>query len=149
MFDSVAVRLGCIAGGRTQRIGRCGNGAADQALDGSKVRHLFTIAERDGGAGCAGSAGAADAVDVGFRLVGQVVVDDVGNAVDVDAAAGNVGGDQNGNFVVGKIGQSALAGVLAFVAVDRLGPDAARVQMPDDAIGAVLGSGEDQRAIHR
>jgi len=51
----------------------------------------------------------------------------VGDAVDVDAAAGDVGGDQHGNFVVGEIGQGTLAGVLAFVAVNRLGSDAAGV----------------------
>ena len=41
------------------------------------------------------AARAADAVDVGLGHVGQVVVDDVRDAVDVDAARGDVGGHQH------------------------------------------------------
>jgi hypothetical protein len=88
-------------------------------------------------------------VDVDFGFVGEVVVDDMSDAVDVDAAAGYVGGYQHGDFVVGEIGESALAGILAFVAVDGFGADATGVEMTDDAVGAVLGSGEDEGAVHR
>ena len=43
----------------------------------------------------AGARGAADAVHVALGDVGQVEVDDVADAVDVDAAGGDVGGDQH------------------------------------------------------
>ena len=43
----------------------------------------------------AGARGAADAVDVAFRDVRQIVIEDMGDAVDVDAAGGDVGRDQD------------------------------------------------------
>ena len=43
----------------------------------------------------AGARGAADAVDVALRHVRQVVVHDVADALDVDAARGDVGGDEH------------------------------------------------------
>ena len=82
------------------------------------------IAERDRDAVGAGARGAADAVDVALRNVRQVVVDDMGDAVDVDAAGGDVGGDQRPQLAVAEGGERALALVLRLVAVDRLGRDA-------------------------
>ena len=87
-------------------------------------------------------------MDVRLRLVREIVVDDVRDAIHVDAPAGDVGRDQDGDLVGGEVSQSALAGSLTLVAVDRFGTDAARVQMLHDAVGAVLGAGEDERAIH-
>ena len=55
---------------------------------------LVARAERDRDAVGAGARGAADAVDVALRDVRQVEVDDVADAVDVDAAGGDVGRDQ-------------------------------------------------------
>jgi hypothetical protein len=65
------------------------------------------------------AARAADAVDVALGLVGQVVVDDVGHLVDVDAARRDVGGDQHAGRAVGEGRQRALSGALGLVAVDR------------------------------
>ena len=50
--------------------------------------------EGDADAAAPGARGAADAVDVVLGGAGEVVVDDVRDAVDVDAAGGDVGGDQ-------------------------------------------------------
>ena len=86
-------------------------------------------------------------MDVGFRLVGQVVVDDVRDVVDIEAAGGDVGGDQHAVLAGLKSVERALAGVLDLVAVDRLGRDAARFEScATTLVGAVLGAGEDQRA---
>ena len=51
--------------------------------------------EQDRLAAAAGAAGAADAVDVALDVVGDVVVDDVADALDVEAARGDVGRDQH------------------------------------------------------
>ena len=51
--------------------------------------------ERDDEAGLAGPGGAARAVQVGLVVLGRVVVDDDVDVVDVDAAGGDVGGDQH------------------------------------------------------
>ena len=44
-----------------------------------------------------GAAGAADAVHVVLGVFGDAVVDHVGDAGDVDAACGDVGGDDDGD----------------------------------------------------
>ena len=56
------------------------------------------VAERDRDALRAGARGAADAVHVALRDVRQVVVDDVADAVDVDAARRDVGRDQRASL---------------------------------------------------
>ena len=83
------------------------------------------VAERDRRAGGAGAGGAADSVDIAFRLVGHVVIDDVGDAVDVDAAGGDVGGDEHADLAVAERGEHALALRLRLVAVERLRGDTA------------------------
>src|SRR5262249_15231288 len=70
------------------------NRHSDQLLDVAQVGALLGIAERDRDAVGAGAGGAADAVHVALGNVRQVVVDDVADAVDVDAARGDVGRHQ-------------------------------------------------------
>ena len=50
--------------------------------------------QRDHQASGAGARGATRAVEVGLAVFGGVEVDDAGDAVDVDAARGDVGGDE-------------------------------------------------------
>src|SRR5438067_481833 len=66
----------------------------NQLLDVAQEGGLFVVAERDRDARRAGPRRAADAVHVALRNVRQVVVDDVADAVDVDAARRDVGCDQ-------------------------------------------------------
>ena len=80
--------------------------------------------KRDDGAGVAGPAGAAGAVDVVLVGAGRVELQHAGHAVDVDAAGGDVGGDEHVHVAAAERGQGPLALALAAVAVDRLGPDA-------------------------
>ena len=107
------------------------------------------VAERDRDAVGAGARGAADAVHVALRDVRQVVVDDVADAVDVDAARGDVGRDQRADLAGAEAAEHALALVLRLVAVDRLGGDAGLVEAAHDLVGAVLGAGEDEHALDR
>ena len=48
----------------------------------------------------AGAAGAADAMDIIVRMPGNVVIEDVADALDVEAAGGDVGGDQDVDLVL-------------------------------------------------
>ena len=64
---------------------------AGRALDRLQLAHLPGRHEGEGLAGATGPAGPADAVDVGLGVLRQVVVDDVGDVLDVDAAGGDVG----------------------------------------------------------
>ena len=65
------------------------------------------------------------------------------DVVDVDAAGGDVGRHQHPGLAGAEQFQRPLAGILGLVAVDRLGDDAGLFQMLGDAVGAVLGAGED------
>ena len=116
---------------------------AGDAFDGAQLVLLVRGAQRHGGAVHAVAAGAADAVDVALRLVGQVVVDDHADARHVDAARGDVGGDQNAHGAVAEAAQRALARVLRLVAVDDVGGEAVLLEPARDLVGAVLGAGED------
>ncbi len=58
---------------------------------------------------------------IGFRHVRQIEIHDVADAVDVDAARSNVGGDQDEHLALAKCGKYPFALVLRLVAVDRVG----------------------------
>ena len=123
------------------------DGDADHALDIAQESCFLVIAERNCDAVGAGARGAADAVDIRFRNVRQVVVDHMADAVDVDAAGSDVGGDEDTQLAVTEVGEHALALVLRLVAVDRLGAEAGLLQMADDLVGAMLGACEHQHAV--
>src|SRR5206468_12652592 len=63
---------------------------------------------------------------------------------DVEAARGDVGGDENAHLAFLELLQGALARVLALVAVDRVGVDAVARQLLCEAVGAVLRLAEHQ-----
>ena len=92
-----------------------------------------------------GAAGAADAVQVGLLVLGALVVDDVRDVVDVDAAGGDVGGDQHVDLAVAERAQRLLAGALAEVAVHGAGGEAALGELVGDLLRGALGAGEDHR----
>ena len=122
---------------------------ADELLDIAQERDLFAVTQRDCDPACSGARGTADAVDVGFGHVRQVEIDHVADAIDIDAARRDIGGDENSGRAFAKCGKHALALVLGFIAVDRVGGHAGLDQAAHDLVGAVLGSGEDQRTIDR
>ena len=67
----------------------------ERLVDDLPARQVGPVDERDGDTGGAGAAGAADPVDVVLLVVGAGVVDDVGDALDVDAAGRDVGRDED------------------------------------------------------
>jgi len=68
----------------------CGNRAAEEIFDVAQVCAFFSAAERYRVPLGSRSAGAADAVDVSLGLHRKIVVDDVGDVIDVKAPGGNV-----------------------------------------------------------
>ncbi len=100
------------------------NRTLDQPLDVAKECVLVDANERDRLAARARTAGAADAVDVVLGNVRHVVVDDVRQRLDIDAARRDVGRDQHGDVAVLEVGERARAGALALVAMNRDGADA-------------------------
>src|SRR5262245_19967903 len=113
-----------------------------EPLDALELAALTAVAEGDGDARGAGPRGAADAMDVALGVGRQLVVDDVGHALHVDAAGRKVGRDQHAGAAAAESIERALAGVLRLVAVDRLRPHATAIERLGDAVGAALGAGE-------
>src|SRR5688500_2526394 len=126
-----------------------GDALVGQPLDALELAALAAVAERQGDARGAGARGTADAMDVALGVGRQLVVDDVGDARHVDAARGEIGGDQHACAAAAEVVERLLAGVLRLVAVDRLGAHAAILQRLGDAIGAALGAGEDDDTRER
>ena len=60
---------------------------------------------------------------VAFRLVRQFVIDHVRNAGHVDAASGDVGGDQDADTTVAEGIESVHPRVLRFIPVQRISRD--------------------------
>ena len=85
-----------------------GMGLADQPFDVAKEIALGAVAEGDGDAVAARAGGAADAMDVGLGFLGQVVIHDEADALDVDAARGDVGRDQDAAMAGAEIREGAL-----------------------------------------
>ena len=122
---------------------------SDESLDLLQEHRFRSVAKRDGDAGSAGARGSADAVNVAFRFVRQIEVYDMRDIVDVEAAGGDVGGDQHARLAAAKALQGALPRALRFVAVDRLGANTSIRKMACNTIGDVLGAREHQNALER
>src|SRR5258706_12424452 len=102
--------------------------------------------ERDRVALEPGPAGSADALDVVGGNARQLVVHDMGQAVDVEAARGDLGRDQDRGAPVLEVGEGADTLALRLVAMDRGGADAVLAELLGQAVGAVLRAGEDAGA---
>ena len=72
-----------------------GNGLADEVFHGGGKVHFIRRHDREGVPRGFGTARTADAVYVVFRVFRNAVVDDVGNAADVNPARGHVRSHQN------------------------------------------------------
>ena len=94
-----------------------------------------------------GAAGPADPVDVVLGDHRQLEVDDVRQRLDVEAARGDLGGDEDGEPAGLEVGEGPDALRLALVAVDRGGLDAVALELLGEPVGAVLGPGEDERLV--
>ena len=84
--------VGNIAQGRQPHLldGRTG-----RLLDGAQHAPFAGRHEQDSRALASGATGAADAVDVGFGIVGNVVIDDVGDAFNIETARRDIGGNHD------------------------------------------------------
>ena len=105
-----------------------------ELLDRGKEGALGRIAQRDRHARSAGARGSSDAVHVALRLVRHIEIDDMGDAVDIDAARRDVGRDQDRHATVAEGRERPLPRGLRLVAVDRVGLDAGPCQTLGDAV---------------
>src|SRR6185503_18536962 len=134
-------------------VGLCGLGDPEvQGLvDHAPAVQIVPVDERDGDTGVARACCAADAVQVRLVVLGALVVDDVRDVVDVDAAGCHVSGDQHIDLAVAGRTQGLLAGSLAEVPVDGCRSEAPLGKVVGDLGCGALGPAEDkgQAAIRR
>src|SRR5437867_3002337 len=82
---------------------------ADDLLDRRQLVGIPFAHEGDRAPGTARSSGTTDAVDVGFRVLGNVVVEHVRNLGDIQAARGDIGSDQIRQLAPAELVQDVLA----------------------------------------
>lgn len=116
----------------------------DQFLDVPEKFSFFLVAKGEGDAARASSTGPAYTMNIRFRYIGQLIVDNVCQLVYVDAPGGDIRRDQYPRMPALEILQCILPGVLRFVAMDGFRADARPDQALSDLIGAVLRSREHQ-----
>ena len=116
----------------------------DQFLDVPEKFGFFLVAKGQGNTAGAGSTGSAYAMYIGFRYVGQLIVDDMCQLVYVDAPGGDIRRDQYPRMPALEILQCILPGVLRFVAMDGFRADACPYEALSDLIGAMLRAREYQ-----
>ena len=105
------------------------------------------VGETDAGAVLAGASGAADAVHVVVGLFGQVVVHDVADAVYVDAARGDVGGNEDARFALAESVEDLQAFFLRHVAGQEFSVLAVLEEAGGDGDVLVLAVAEDDHAL--
>src|SRR5262249_25145857 len=106
------------------------NRHSDQLFDIAQKGSLLGIAKRDCDPIGAGTAGAAYGMHVTFRNIRKIIIDDVAEALDVEAARRNIGGNQGAQLSRTEGREYTLALTLRFVAVDRLGREACFGERP-------------------
>src|SRR5690606_32492299 len=119
----------------------------DVGLDVRQAHRVALAGEADGVALGAQAGGAADAMHVVLGIEGQVVVVDVGDAVDVQAAGGHVGGHQQFQLAVLEAAQQALALLLRDVAGKHADAETGPLQRPRHPLDPDLGVDEDHGAL--
>ena len=129
-------------------IAHHGDVLLDEPRNIPQVLTLLAVAEGHRDTARARASRPSDAVDVALGLIWEVVVDDVGELVDVDTARRDVGRHEYADIPLLKVTEGALASVLGLVAVDRLRRDARVHEVLDDLVRAVLRPREDEDLTH-
>ncbi len=102
----------------------------------------------DGDARLASASRAPNTMDVHFGVIGQVIIEDVRNIVDVQTTRGDIGCDQHLQLVATETFQHTFAGILIQVTVDGFGWDSAHDEFVGESRGLGAGAGKDQRAVN-
>ena len=108
---------------------------------------IFRRDERECVAGALGASRASDAVNISIGGIGHVEVDNVRDAVDIETARRDVGGDHDLEMSRFETVQGALALSLCTVAVQARHSKARVRDLAGDLVGAVFGAREDQHRI--
>ena len=121
--------------------------ALEQTFDTAELLALIAGNQRDGTPAGTGATGTSDPVNVVFRDIGQFVVHDLRQLLDIQATCRDIGGNQHAHFAVLETGQCLGTGILALVAMNRRGADAGLLELGRQTIGPMLGTREDQHLM--
>ena len=83
-------------------------------------------------------------MNIGFRLHGKIIVDDVRETFNIQAAGGNIGRHQNAAVSGLELCQRTCSCPLGFVTVDGHRVKPGFFQIADNAVASVLCTGEDE-----
>ena len=111
------------------------------------TRQVLPIHKGDRRAVLAGAPSAADAVHVGHGVFGALIVNNVGDVVDVDTTGGHVGSYQHIHLAVTQGTHGLLAGALTQVTMQRGHGETLPGQLPGDRVGSALGAAENNAAF--
>ena len=117
------------------------------ALDVADLKQLPARHERDGSTGAAGAARPPDAMDVILAVIGQVIVEHDLDVVHVNAARGDVGGDQEFQAGLAEFIHYPVALHLRHIAVQAVGHVALGLQMIHQLIHHPLGVAENDAQL--
>ena len=91
-----------------------------------------------------GPCGSAYTMDIIFRVLGQIIIDDVRDIVDVQSSRGYISGDEDIQFAHLKLFQYPDSGSLVKVAADLASVKVVMVQFPLKLLGFNFGVAENQ-----
>ncbi len=118
-------------------------GQPEDLVDHLPACDVLPVDERHRDTAGARSSGASDAMEVGLLIVRALVVDDVGDSVDVDAACRDIGGDEHIDLAIAEGAQGLLARSLAEIAMDGPDGETALGEFIGDLLCLALGARED------
>jgi hypothetical protein len=119
---------------------------AESALQREQFSSLIRPEKSGGKALCACPAGSADTVNEILGQVGEIVVDDVRDILDMNAARGDIRGNQNLVAALLKAGQSCVPLRLRTVPVDRGRGETFATETQSKALCSTLGARKDEAA---
>ena len=122
-------------------------GLAHNALELADHVPVFVGDQCEGVAGALGASRAPDAMDVSIRSVGHIIIDDVGDAVDVETTRRNIGGDHDREVSCFEAVQGMLALPLSAVPVQAGDPESGVSDLARYFIRTMLGTGEDEHGV--
>mmetsp|Transcript_8500 Transcript_8500/g.27974 ORF Transcript_8500/g.27974 Transcript_8500/m.27974 type:complete len:232 (-) Transcript_8500:564-1259(-) len=112
-------------------------------LDVAEDADVVALDKVDGNALAAEAARPANAMDVELAVVGQIVVDDQRDLLHVDAAAPDVGGDENTRVPRPELGHNRIALLLGHVAVHGRDREVGLPHLVGEPVHLLLGVAED------
>ena len=119
------------------------DGAAHDLFDLFDFMFLAKVHQADADATFVGATGTTAAVHIGLDIVGKVVVDDMGQFLDVDATGGHVGGDEQLQGAFAEVVHDVIAHGLREVAMEGSGVVTILDEAVCDLLGFQFGAAED------